>query len=106
MSLEQGRELDPSQNQNTLTASCPDCGSGLLQADEFEKIGDEMWFVLIECAECDWSKTKAINGEEIDEIDEILDGNDRVLKEKLSEMERATPEELIGAFAAAGHKPN
>lgn len=105
MFLEEGRERDPSQNQNRDVGICPNCGSGLLQVDEFEKIAGETWFGYFECPDCEWSKTRVLDRYDIDELDEVLGGRDLQLKNELDEMEKTSPEELIGALIADGYRP-
>lgn len=101
MSLEQGRELDPSQNQNTGLDTCPDCGGSRLQADEFERVAEGVWFGYMECPDCDWSKTRVLDKDAIDELDEVLDERAREVDKQLNRMVEENMQETIGVFAAS-----
>lgn len=102
MSLGQGREQDPSQNQNRSLDQCPDCEGKFLQDREgLEEAASGIWFAYLQCADCGHEETRALSNDQADELNGVLDDRALELKAELEQMERLKPEEMIGAIAAS-----
>ncbi len=104
MSLEEGAERDPSLSQNRHLDTCPSCGKALLKDSDYDIVGDGVWFVYLDCTNCEWSKTTVLSDAEVDQLQDALHERDWQLKTELEEMERASPEEVMGALAASSQR--
>ena len=80
---------------------CRRCRSDLVQPSEWEDVGEDRWRLRLDCPNCGWSRRDTFLSDQVNALEDHMDGGLDVLLRDLKRLSAANMAEEIERFGVA-----